>query len=52
MSFQLVEAIAVLERTPATLRTWLNGLPAPWTTCNEGPDTFSPFDIIGHLIHG
>src|SRR6478672_3386563 len=52
MSFVLVEGIAVLERTPATLRALLGGLPDPWTTCNEGPDTFSPFDNVGHLLHG
>jgi hypothetical protein len=52
MSFQLTEAIAVLERTPATFRALLSGLPDEWTTCNEGPDTFSAFDNVGHLIHG
>lgn len=52
MSFHLTEAIAVLERTPATLRALLGGLPDSWTTANEGPDTFSPFDNVGHLIHG
>jgi hypothetical protein len=52
MSFQLTEAIAVLERTPAIFRALLSGLPDVWTTCDEGPDTFSPFDNVGHLIHG
>jgi len=52
MNFELPDAIAVLERTPAVLRTWLAGLPEGWTTCNEGPETFSPYDILGHLIHG
>jgi hypothetical protein len=52
MSFQLRDAIAVLERTPAALRTLLSGLPESWTTPNEGPDTFSAFDNVGHLIHG
>ena len=52
MSFQLSEGIAVLERTPATFRALLSGLPDVWTTTNEGPDTFSPFDTLGHLIHG
>jgi uncharacterized damage-inducible protein DinB len=45
-------ARAVLERTPATLRSLLGGLPAEWTTASEGPDTWSPYDILGHLIHG
>ncbi len=52
MSFDLTEAITVLERTPATFRALLGGLPNAWLTCNEGPDTFSPFDNLGHLIHG
>ena len=52
MSFQLGEAIVVLERTPGALRALLSGLPEDWTNCNEGPDTFSPFDNVGHLIHG
>jgi hypothetical protein len=52
MSFQVTEAIAVLERTPATFRALLGGLPDAWTSSNEGPDTFSPFDNVGHLIHG
>ncbi|HEY0673966.1 MAG TPA: DinB family protein, partial [Longimicrobiales bacterium] len=46
------EAIAVLERTPAAIRALLAELPDDWTTCNEGPDTFSAFDNVGHLIHG
>lgn len=52
MTFNLNEAIAVLERTPATIRALLAELPDDWTTCNEGPDTFSAFDNVGHLIHG
>jgi hypothetical protein len=52
MSFQLADAIAVLERTPATFRALLGGVPADWITGTEGPDTFSPFDNVGHLIHG
>lgn len=52
MSFQLGEAIAVLERTPATFRALLAGLPDGWISADEGPNTFSPFDNVGHLIHG
>lgn len=52
MSVDLTDGIAVLERTPATFRALLSGLPPVWTTCDEGPDTFSPFDNLGHLIHG
>jgi hypothetical protein len=52
MSFVLSDGIAVLERTPATFRALLAGLPDSWIASNEGPDTFSPFDNVGHLIHG
>jgi hypothetical protein len=52
MNFELSNGIAVLERTPATLRALLSGLPADWTDATEGPDTWSPFVVVGHLIHG
>lgn len=52
MSFQLAHAIAVLERTPATFRALLSGLPDEWSLSNEGADTFSAFDNVGHLNHG
>src|SRR5688500_14077670 len=52
MNYDLAEAIAVLERTPPTLHALLSGLPGEWTSCNEGPDTFTAFDNVGHLIHG
>ncbi len=52
MDFQLSQARPVLQRTPAVLRSLLQGLPAEWTSRNEGPGTWSPFDVIGHLIHG
>lgn len=50
--FELTSAIAILERTPRVLRAWLAGLPREWTHSNYGEDTFSPFDVVGHLIHG
>jgi hypothetical protein len=46
------DAIAVLERTPAALRGMLGGLPETWLLADEGPGTFSPRDVVGHLIHG
>jgi hypothetical protein len=52
VTFDLDEAVAVLERTPMTLDTLLRTLPERWTTATEGPDTWSPFDVIGHLVHG
>lgn len=51
-SFQLSDGIAVLERTPSTFRALLSGLPDTWILSDEGPDTFSAFDNVGHLIHG
>jgi hypothetical protein len=51
-AFSLDEAIPILERTPRTLDAILRGLPDAWLHCNEGTDTFSPFDVVGHLIHG
>jgi DinB superfamily len=52
MQFQLTHALEVLERTPKTFRALLGGLTETWTSPNEGPETFSAFDNLGHLIHG
>jgi hypothetical protein len=50
--FSLADAIAVLSRTPATLNALLRGLPNVWVLGNEGKDTWSAFDIVGHLVVG
>jgi hypothetical protein len=52
MKFDLDQALALLSKTPATLRALLADLPRQWTHHNEGPETWSPYDVIGHLIHG
>ncbi|MHB1169121.1 MAG: DinB family protein [Longimicrobiales bacterium] len=52
MDFDLDRALEVLERTPAVFHSLLHGLPDAWTRSNEGPETFSAFDNIGHLLHG
>lgn len=52
MSFALSEARAILERTPATFRALLAGLHDSWTECDEGSETFSAVENLGHLIHG
>ncbi|NIP58740.1 MAG: DUF664 domain-containing protein, partial [Gemmatimonadetes bacterium] len=52
MDFDLKESIAVLERTPSVIRALLEGLPEEWTRRNEGPERWSPFDVVGHLIDG
>jgi len=51
-AFDLQEATALLARTPPLLDAWLRGLPDDWVTAHEGGDTWSPFDVLGHLIHG
>ena len=50
--FNLNDALAVLERTPASLTALLADLPDTWSRANEGEGTWSPYDVIGHLIHG
>lgn len=50
--FVMDEAVAILSRTPAALDVLLRDLPAGWIGAHEGGETWSPFDVIGHLIHG
>lgn len=52
MPLSIPDALPILRRTPATLKALLRDLPATWTHATEGPNTWSPFDIVGHLIHG
>jgi uncharacterized damage-inducible protein DinB len=52
VNFTLDEALPVLRATPQVLRAWLENLPDGWVRSNEGPDTWSAYDIVGHLIHG
>jgi len=52
MDFDLDLSMQVLQRSPATFRALLDGLGEPWVRGTEGPDTFSPFDVVGHLIDG
>jgi hypothetical protein len=51
-SFALEEAVAILARTPGTLDAMLRGLGDGWIAANEGENTWSPLDVVGHLIHG
>ena len=51
-AFSLPETIALLSRTPSTLNAFLRGLPSRWVTANEGFDSWSAFDIVGHLVIG
>ncbi len=52
VQFNLNEATDLLARTPAVIRAMLDGLPDAWVRANYGRRTFSPFDVVGHLIHG
>ncbi len=52
MRFDLQDAMAVLSRTPATLAALLDALPEGFTAQNEGGKSWSPYDVVGHLIHG
>jgi hypothetical protein len=52
MQFDLGLSTDILRRTPAVLRALLEGAAEPWVRGTEGPETFSPFDVVGHLIDG
>lgn len=52
MKFSLEQSILILKKTPGVLDILLPGLDEKWINSNEGLDTWSPFDIVGHLIHG
>ena len=52
VNFDLRSGIAVLERTPHVLEALLSGLAEEWTAGNEGAESWSPFDVVGHLIDG
>ena len=52
MEFDLTNGRLVLERTPVALRSLLRGLPDTWTRANEGAGTWSPHEVMAHLING
>lgn len=52
MLYSLEKSYEILERTPAVLKALLSGLSEEWILNNEGPETFSPYDVAGHLVHG
>lgn len=52
MKYNLEEAIVILEKTPEILLIQLKDLPEHWLTSNEGPETWSAFDVVGHMLHG
>lgn len=52
MKFNLEDAFILLSKTPKILKIMLEGLPYEWIKNNEGENTWSPYDVLGHLIHG
>lgn len=52
MEFDLKKSLEILERTPSVLEYLLRGISDDWSMSDEGEETFSPYDVIGHLIHG
>lgn len=52
MKFDKNKSLEILKRTPVVLSGLLKGLHDDWIMANEGTDTFSAYDVIGHLIHG
>ena len=52
MDFRFADAVPVLRQTPSVVDALLRPLPESWVRATEGQDTWSPFDVVGHLIHG
>lgn len=52
MKFDLHKSVEILERTPIVIEDMLTDISDEWVINNEGPDTWSAYDIVGHLIHG
>lgn len=52
MNYSIDDAIDILSRTPGTLRALLAGLPPRWAAAEEGPGTWTPLEVVGHLVHG
>ncbi|WP_430467017.1 DinB family protein [Winogradskyella ouciana] len=52
MKYSIEKALEVLQQTPKTLKSYLGNLSDDWLFSNEGNDTWNPYDVVGHLIHG
>jgi hypothetical protein len=52
VKFEIDSALEILGRTPAAVRALVSGLSDSWVRVNEGPETFSVFDVVGHLVDG
>ncbi len=51
-NFSITKSIEILESTPKVIESFLEGLSDEWISQNEGGESWSPFDILGHLVHG
>ena len=52
MKYKLKESREILERTPYVLQAFLKNISSDWSKQNEGGESWSPYEILGHLIHG
>ena len=52
MEFSIENSVPILRNTPSVLRAITKDLPDDWLYSNEGGDTWSVYDIVGHLLHG
>jgi hypothetical protein len=52
MQFHIDQAIEVLTQTPAVMNALLRGKSTAWLNCRKTPESFTPLDVIGHLMHG
>jgi hypothetical protein len=52
MKFQIEQAVEILSRTPSTVKSLLGNLSDDWIEKNENSENWSPFDVVGHFIHG
>jgi len=52
MEYSQEKSLEILGKTPFVLKILLTGLHNEWIMNNEGAETFSPYDVVGHLIHG
>lgn len=52
MKFDLEKSLEILEKTPTVIRALLSAASKEWVMNNEGAETFSPYDVVGHLIQG
>lgn len=51
MNFSVNSAVEILSQTPSTISSLLGGLSSEWTRGTDNRDDWSPYDVVGHLIH-